>query len=673
MIRGLFTIIRKDIWYLILLSVVALYLRLDLQQAVNFTIDSDEAIVGLMGMDILMGKGLPVFYYGQHYMGSLEPMCAAVLFALFGVSSVTLKWVPLFWSALLIPLVYSLGFVCAQSFCTQSTQAIRSDYPRAVARLATLFIAVAPAPLVIWSGMARGGFVEIVVITTLSLVSATRSILADMPRLRDTFVLGVVLGVGWWTNNQILFAMVAIGCGYLLTRPSLRLFGAGVSGFLVGSAPFWLYNLRNNWASFGLFQPARSIAENMDGFFAVALPTILGARRFWREDEIFIGATPLVYLLGAGVALSFLSTMLRDAILWRRVPRVALVLLIFVLSCCGIFIGSAFGTLVQAPRYLLPLYPVLAVIAATAIVPATRSSRFGRVFQSGVVVSILAVHLCSLYLGGRATPGEPHVFRGERVMRDHAPLYEWLSRNGVRAIRTNYWIGYRVAFETKQAVRFAVFGEPDQVRIKEYEEFAASLPVSEVPLVLTPRQGEMITRGLDALGVKYQSENVGGYTIISKLVGNALEVTPESERRRVEVLGVSASHQGGVSSKAIDNDSATRWGSGAPQDPSMSVTLGLPPGSAVSELTIDQGTWGTDYPRSLRVLCSDASSERVLLDESRYEALRYVHTFLLRRPGGTRSLTVVAPQGTRCDTIRLQQLASDPVFDWSIAEVTVYD
>lgn len=77
---------RFDVILVTALLIGAAILRIDFIRASGFVIDADEAIVGLMANHILHGGELPVFYYGQHYMGSLEPLCAALMFWLFGSS-----------------------------------------------------------------------------------------------------------------------------------------------------------------------------------------------------------------------------------------------------------------------------------------------------------------------------------------------------------------------------------------------------------------------------------------------------------------------------------------------------------------------------------------------------------------------------------------------------------
>ncbi|OVE72037.1 hypothetical protein BVX93_02210 [bacterium B13(2017)] len=53
----------------------------------------DEAIPGLMAIDILEGK-FPIFYWGAPYIGSLESIIASIFFYFFGISTLTLRLSP---------------------------------------------------------------------------------------------------------------------------------------------------------------------------------------------------------------------------------------------------------------------------------------------------------------------------------------------------------------------------------------------------------------------------------------------------------------------------------------------------------------------------------------------------------------------------------------------------
>lgn len=83
---------RYGLTFLILLCIVcvrAAYLR----HWAN-TLDADEAIVGIMVLHILEQKALPIFYYGQAYMGTLEPFSMALFLKLFGFNLWRFAWSP---------------------------------------------------------------------------------------------------------------------------------------------------------------------------------------------------------------------------------------------------------------------------------------------------------------------------------------------------------------------------------------------------------------------------------------------------------------------------------------------------------------------------------------------------------------------------------------------------
>ena len=69
---------------LLLLALAAGLWLLWATAALCLNISPDYAIVVTMARDIAHGRGFPVFFYGQAYMGSLEPAFSALLCRLFG-------------------------------------------------------------------------------------------------------------------------------------------------------------------------------------------------------------------------------------------------------------------------------------------------------------------------------------------------------------------------------------------------------------------------------------------------------------------------------------------------------------------------------------------------------------------------------------------------------------
>jgi hypothetical protein len=629
--------------YLAALCVIGLLIRLDLLFATQFTIDSDEAIVGLMAKHILEGKGIPCFYYGQHYMGSLEPLCAALFFKLFGMSNVVLKLVPLVWSISLIPLTFFL----AKKLGTGK-----------FAWFAAILITLPPSALVEWSSRARGGFIEIVVLGTLSFI-LTLDWLQNKRTKAKTFLIGLLLGLGWWTNNQTLFFMLPIGLFMLLRlitnwRAVIAHSLSGIAGFFIGSSPFWIYNLQNHFASFGMFESTKDVGKNFSGLFESALPIILGARRFWHTEDLFPYA-PIIAYAAYGI---LLLIALLGSIKERRGG--AWLLLLFVVTTPVIFSLSSFGYLVEAPRYLLPIYPALFAALVYGISTVSKKSvPLACVFFAG----ILSLNLASSYLGGLAVPGEPHIFEGERVSRDHTELIQWLDKNNVHWVRTNYWIGYRLAFETEEQIRFSVIGYPYRVRIPEYEDQAKQTPDFEKPFILTPKLGEYVKEGLRDFGYIFKEVSLSGYTVLYSIkpVESNLHPIPAAD------FTTSATLHNSESINAVDGNINTRWGSGTHQVPGMKFTAHFNSPRAIRAIEYDLGSWTTDFPRLLSIEClTSENSVKKLIDTETMRATRF---FLELQ--GEESVLYFAP--LQCKELTFEQRGSDPIFDWSIAELKFFE
>jgi hypothetical protein len=658
-----------DLLFLAAVMLAALALRLDFLVSNSFVIDADEAIVGLMARHINLGQAIPVFYYGQHYMGSFEPLVAALFFRLFGESSLVLKTVPLFFSLILIGVVYALTLELGS---------------RTAARAAAILAAIPPSALVIWSAMARGGFIEIVLIGALSFWAGSRWLKQGQPGLGLTVLVGLLIGFGWWVNNQIVYFAMPLAFfmfgHWLWSGGSLRWkesgFGAwsgraagylccGLAGFFAGGLPFWIYNIEHKFVSFEMFQHAhkKDLLKHVTGTFDTALPILLGARRFWADQELFPSSTWLMWCF-YGALLAYL--------IWERRGQVAALFcfrvdakrpvelyIIFIIGALAVFILSSFGFLVQAPRYLLPLYVAVFVLLGVAF-----EIIWGRwrVLALLLLSVALVFNLCSSYLDGRAIPGEPFVFKGERASKDQRELIGWLDENDIRWVRTNYWIGYRLAFETGERVRFLVNQEPYATRIDSYQEEGLKLPSDSMPLVLVPAQGKIIKEALEILGYSYREEYLSGYVVLYQITPKQTGLKPIS----TQLMTVRASGHNQDAQNAIDGDVQTRWGCGEPQKPGMWFEVELNPVQELRAIEYDLANWAHDYPRGFTVDLELESGEvRRLFSPDSWASIRY---FLQAQ-----SKVTFFFEPLRVKKVILRQLGSHPIFDWSIAELRLWD
>ncbi len=156
--------------------------------------NSDEAIVGLMAKHILEGH-IPVFFYGQFYLGSLEAMIAAVIFWLFDdMNGLLLR---------LSPVTSYLAFV------TVSFVWLDRWHNRSTAVWGSLFLALPPAMLTVHTYGANGGNAEMLFLGTFLFLLVQRGFTSGWSYGR-VFNVGLVAGLALWTHPLSVFYLFTV-------------------------------------------------------------------------------------------------------------------------------------------------------------------------------------------------------------------------------------------------------------------------------------------------------------------------------------------------------------------------------------------------------------------------------------------------------------------------------
>lgn len=182
-------LITKILFLIIILSAIIIRLF----YLFNADINSDEAIVGLMGKHILEGE-FPVYYYGQDYMGALEAYLSAVAFFIFGSSPLILKMVPFFCSILFVITTFFL----VKKLADESTGIF-----------AMLFTAIPPYFLTVWSNAARGGYMETLLFGNLIFILTIKLIISKNKQNITLILLGIVCGVSWWVDQLVCYYILS--------------------------------------------------------------------------------------------------------------------------------------------------------------------------------------------------------------------------------------------------------------------------------------------------------------------------------------------------------------------------------------------------------------------------------------------------------------------------------
>lgn len=474
-------------------------------------LDSDEAIVGLMARHVLTGE-LPAMYWGQAYGGSHDALLAALLFVVFGSGTLALKLVPIALSAAAAWLVWRIG---------------RRTVGEPAATWGALLFWVWPASFVFWSTKARGGHYWAGLVVALAfLLAAIAWKEAAAPSKALALGLGLLLGLGWWAGPQILyFAIPAVL--WLAVHRGRRVWNLWpvIPATLIGALPWLYFNLHTGWGSLQIpAQPETSYLSRLAGFFLGGLPAALGPRVPYSCNCLFYNSEvesawvppylgPLLYLAAVGL------------ILWvvlRRPPGAGVIAAIAAVYPF-LFALSPFSWYVDFPAYLLFLAPVVSLLLGS---PIARLAARSMVAAAGAVVVAAAVTLgglASMIEGGHPAPYAYDV----QVPADLSPLLSMLREEGVDTAFADYWIAYRISFESEEEI---IATPPFSVRYLTHDRLVRESPRPAYVFL----EGSALDPGFGAAiqsrGIDYRRAQRGAFVvyILSQKVlpGDVPEVWP---------------------------------------------------------------------------------------------------------------------------------------------------
>jgi hypothetical protein len=263
----------RHYWPLALCLLITLGLRVWLLVRTHGFIDGDEALVGIQAQHILHGE-LPVYYYGQPYMGSLEAYLIALIFAIIGSSSWAMRCEPILLSLALVWLTWRLaGALATQARLSPSAR-------RWFVVISTFFAAIPPLYDGVIEMRTWGGHIETYILSLLLLLSALRLTQRWQAgaSLRETVWrwvgIGLLIGLGMWVYPLIIIAVLCalLWIGWESARnfvtPAviwrrLALAVTAIPAFLVGFAPALLWGASHRWANvLYLFNPNNQDSQN---------------------------------------------------------------------------------------------------------------------------------------------------------------------------------------------------------------------------------------------------------------------------------------------------------------------------------------------------------------------------------------------------------------------------
>ncbi|MFN2427708.1 MAG: ArnT family glycosyltransferase [Candidatus Binatia bacterium] len=476
---------------------------------------ADEGIVGLMAKHILEHGTTPVFFYGQSYLGALEAYCAAAVFAVFGVGLLQLRLVPFLFSIALGVLVYRFAY---------------RFYSVAVARWATVLVAIGPFYFLQWNLKARGGFVEHVFLLFVVMLLFWSFYLYRRRDRATAFALGLASGVALWVN-QLVGAYLAVMAGLLwLDREDRRGWTAALVGLALGASLLIGYNVVNPLATVrslarkALVMNRVDVEERDEAWARRGLEERLAALGDGFDKlGIVFGVPP-----GADVERLGLSEEAREGgpLAWPRRSLFLLPLVVFGVAVLaarprrgpggwsatgsdqllGLFFLVTFAVGYVSPRYMLPAYPLAAILAAALVVRLGGARRF---WMTGGLVAVMLFHVAG-WVDAALTPTSDEEARGER-------LVSWLDDRGIRACYSASPL-YHLVFQGEEKV---VISPLQKNRYPAYDaviEAAGAICYVFREDQQDKRQHLAMMALLEAKELRYESSEVGPYRVLHDFV-----------------------------------------------------------------------------------------------------------------------------------------------------------
>ncbi len=319
--------------------------------------EPDPGVVALMARHMAELKEFPIFFYGQAYMGSLEPMVSALMVRLLGSTGFAVGMGTVVFAVL------------ALFFLWRWARDAAGPWGGFAAMLAGV---LGPLVYFLFQSLPRGGYMVALAVDAWVLWAAARTAarLYEGRRVGGWryLALGLVAGVGTWSNMIIASALLtavlllAHGMRWKIWKHGVGIC-SGVMGFLVGLSPWLAYNSRHGWVSLEMSQigghdPILQSIQNSWNRFLI----LQDAGQLPPDSPLLV----ILALAGLGMAAWGAGVVLmqfRRASHQENYSRVAALVFCIIFAC--VFATSGF-TRTRTGRYWIPLVPGLAVLSAVA-------------------------------------------------------------------------------------------------------------------------------------------------------------------------------------------------------------------------------------------------------------------------------------------------------------------
>jgi hypothetical protein len=428
--------------------------------------DGDEAVVGIMAKHILTKGERPLFFYGQVYGGggAIEAYLATIPFAIFGTSSIALKSVALCFWLVTIALCYL--------FCLR--------YYNYVTAIFSSIILIMATALIEWHLKMRGGYAAIPMFFMIILMCFSYLVDKGSQGGRQFLLFGLFCGAAYYNLEIILPFLFTLLLFSLFWRhifwkwkPALLT----VAGFIIGASPLLLFNLTHEFINFryvfgqGAGHDGQNLFSHLYTLIIIYLPRFFVGRNV---DEYISNPPTMAYLEYAIYLVLFVCLSIK---IWPQVIKLAVSLLspagvkrndspadietlLVVYLIIYLIIFSVSGSIGSGPRYLLPLYPALAIVAARGVNWLCMDQN--RMFNVAGIILLIALvvfgsinHLACI---GKGWVNDDVFIQGQGLVHRQtsgetiSKIIDFLNKRQVSRVWCTYFVQWRLLFESNEEI-----------------------------------------------------------------------------------------------------------------------------------------------------------------------------------------------------------------------------
>jgi hypothetical protein len=444
------------------------------------SLDSDQAIVGLMAKHASEFRTFPLFFYGQNYMLGVQAWLAAPFFWLGGPTVVMLR-LPL----LLINAGVVWGLIAAfRRLGLRPALGLVSVLPLAIttpvmsdALLRPLGAAVEPFAwiLILWTLRHRPGWFGVVFC------------LGFLHREFVVYAAPALLLAQWregrrWTGRDLARAVAAFAVVWLaidLLKRSVNVYGPTGGEFASGS-------LIMQSQQIAMWLSLEAYGDRVWHLVSHGIPDMFGARGYLLSGYHGLFSALTVGSAGAGLALAAALTMAAFRLITglRRTELRSSDAFAWYLGTIGVLAIVGYGLNGGLDTQTMPIvrYALFVLLVPVAILGAYLQRERHAGLRT-IVIALMCVWAAATTLDATRVVRE---FVQSPPPNPHRELADYLVSHGIRYARGGYWDAYVVTFLAREQV---VIASTEQVRISAYGALVDQHAAEAVNLVRQPCEG----------------------------------------------------------------------------------------------------------------------------------------------------------------------------------------